>query len=392
MEYITTYTGEDISPLEPDVSRINLNDIAHALSLLCRANGHFQRFYSVAQHCINCAYEAKARGLSTRLQLACLLHDGSEAYISDIARPVKKHLHEYLEIEERIQDLIYRKYLGSPLSEDEHSLVMQVDDDMLAREFDVLMGKTVFDYSPPLSSTPTFDTVDYIAVENMFIKLADSLINGIKSIAALGIDGCRFGWCVVRLDSLGNSSMLLIEKDHLPDIRTEISNTDIAIIDIPIGLTDSTEERIFDREARGKLGDRRSSVFPVPCRKAVYEAKSYEDASRINMEIRGKKISRQSWAILPKIREVDEFLHNNPDMNGFLFEGHPELCFYDLIGHPCIYSKKDIQGEKERVIALRAHMDISALLENHSYTSERVDRDDIIDAAVLAVTGIKSFL
>ena len=92
MGYITTFTGEDFDPTEPDINKIKIEDIAHALSLICRANGHFIRFYSVGQHCINCANEAKARGLPELIQFACLFHDASEAYISDITSPVKKHL------------------------------------------------------------------------------------------------------------------------------------------------------------------------------------------------------------------------------------------------------------------------------------------------------------
>ena len=94
MDYISTYMGEDFTPLSPNINQIYIEDIAHALSLMCRANGHFIRFYSVAQHSINCANEAKARGLSARVQTACLLHDGSEAYLSDVPRPVKRLLPE----------------------------------------------------------------------------------------------------------------------------------------------------------------------------------------------------------------------------------------------------------------------------------------------------------
>ena len=82
MEHITTYTGEDFTPLSPSENLICIEDIAHALSMMCRANGHFVRFYSVAQHSINCAGEAKARGLSVKVQIACLLHDASEASLA----------------------------------------------------------------------------------------------------------------------------------------------------------------------------------------------------------------------------------------------------------------------------------------------------------------------
>ena len=79
MSEILTFTGKMFDPLAPDPALIDIRDIAHALSFLCRANGHFKTFHSVAQHSLECFEEAKARGLSKRLQLACLLHDGSEA-------------------------------------------------------------------------------------------------------------------------------------------------------------------------------------------------------------------------------------------------------------------------------------------------------------------------
>ena len=103
MSEIMTYTKKMFDPLHPNAELIDTEDIAHALSMLCRANGHFKSFYSVAQHSINCMKEAKARGYSERIQLACLLHDASEAYLSDVTRPVKAELPRYKEIEARSQ-------------------------------------------------------------------------------------------------------------------------------------------------------------------------------------------------------------------------------------------------------------------------------------------------
>jgi len=86
LNYIITYTKTKFYPLNPVKSDINIEDIAHALSLMTRANGHFKHFYSVAQHSINCYEEAKSRRFSTRVQLGCLLHDASESYISQHIR------------------------------------------------------------------------------------------------------------------------------------------------------------------------------------------------------------------------------------------------------------------------------------------------------------------
>lgn len=114
MSDITTFSGEKFNPLNPDVEKIKIGDIAHALSMLCRANGHFKSFYSVAQHSINCANEAKARGYSLRVQLACLLHDASEAYLSDITRPVKEKFTQYHEFEKNLQNVIMQNGLMLP--------------------------------------------------------------------------------------------------------------------------------------------------------------------------------------------------------------------------------------------------------------------------------------
>ena len=171
MEHITTYTGEDFTPLAPDANQIHIEDIAHALSLMCRANGHFVRFYSVAKHSINCANEAKARGFSAKVQIACLLHDASEAYLSDITRPVKNNLPNYREIEKRLQDIIYVKFLGSDLTEDEAVYVEQIDHDMLVCEFNALMRKKVFDDYPEISSSPFFEFNGFTEVKNEFLKV-----------------------------------------------------------------------------------------------------------------------------------------------------------------------------------------------------------------------------
>ena len=63
-DYITTYTGVHFTPTEPKAEDIRIEDIAHALSMICRGNGHVKTFYSVGEHCINCAAEAEARGYS----------------------------------------------------------------------------------------------------------------------------------------------------------------------------------------------------------------------------------------------------------------------------------------------------------------------------------------
>jgi len=172
MKHFTTFTGVEFSPLEPDMSQIHIEDIAHSLSLMCRANGHIDYFFSIAQHSINCANEAKARGYPARVQLACLIHDACEAYIADITRPVKQYLPDYRDLESRLQDVIYNRFLGDVLSEDEFEAVDQIDNDMLACEFATFKKRVIiYDQLPTLSSSPSFDYRNQTEVETEFLKV-----------------------------------------------------------------------------------------------------------------------------------------------------------------------------------------------------------------------------
>ena len=175
MSYILTYRKIEFYPLEPKIEDIDIVDIAHALSLLCRANGHFKHFYSVGLHSLNCAYEAIARGYSKNVVLGCLLHDGSEAYLADITRPVKKHLHKYLEVEEVLQNKIFEKWIPT-LTDEERKLVFEIDDAILYYEFTTLFGESIFDYVPILKSNPRFDYIEFSQIENEFITKFNELI------------------------------------------------------------------------------------------------------------------------------------------------------------------------------------------------------------------------
>ena len=170
MSEIMTYTKKMFDPLRPDMKLIDIEDIAHALSMLCRANGHFKSFYSVAQHSINCMNEAKARGYSERIQLACLLHDASEAYLSDVTRPVKAELPRYKEIEAPLQETIWNKWLDKPLTTHEIVLVFQIDDAILAHEFLNLMGERIMDSIPKIISTPEFSFAGFDGCKQEFLR------------------------------------------------------------------------------------------------------------------------------------------------------------------------------------------------------------------------------
>jgi hypothetical protein len=126
-----TRSGMLIDPFNPDPEAILIEDIAHALSHLCRWGGHCKTFYSVAHHSI-----LVASLLPEEHKLAGLLHDATEAYMVDLPRPIKRRMPEYGKAEDRLLEVIARKFgFPYPLPE----AVTQADDKMLRVEYRALM-------------------------------------------------------------------------------------------------------------------------------------------------------------------------------------------------------------------------------------------------------------
>lgn len=170
-DYIITYSKRRFYPLEPKEEDICVEDIAHALSMLCRANGHYESFYSVAAHSLNCYEEALARRETARICMACLLHDAQEAYLSDLTRPVKQHMPEYNMYEKRLQEAIFNKFLGSPLNEYEAKVVKAIDDAMLFYEFYEFMAEKLQEEAPYVAATPNFYRGTMRQVEQEYIAV-----------------------------------------------------------------------------------------------------------------------------------------------------------------------------------------------------------------------------
>jgi len=354
---------------------------------MCRANGHFVRFYSVAQHSINCAFEAKARGLSERIQIACLLHDASEAYISDITRPVKNHLPEYLEVEKRLQDIIYDKFLGSPLTEDEAAHVEQIDHDLLVCEFDALMEKKVINESPDISSAPSFEFIGFKEGKARFLRFFSSRQAESKGKKSVGIDGTQGGWIAAIL----SNDVVTVEKlsPSVGEILSRHPDADSVLIDIPIGLPERKTDIRPDQELRNQLKGKASSVFNTPCRQAVY-ADDYEKANTINQERMRLGLSKQSHAICKGIREVDKFLQTHHEWRNRLAESHPEYGFAVLNnGNPVLEKKSSYFGAVARIGILRKHLNnIDDLIEKISHDPVLKNHlDDVLDAVCLAIIG-----
>lgn len=242
----------------------------------------------------------------------------------------------------------------------------------------------------------------------------------------LGIDGCKAGWATIEIipdPKLFNSKSeswdfhlfptitYLFEHYQklgiLPDLNSVEENhltincTNIQIlIDIPIGLKESGPiERKCDSEARAFLGPKRgSSVFRVQVRKTVYCSDTYEETSKINYDMTTKKISKQTYYICKKIREVDEFICSKNsifDITSVLHESHPEVVFTSLAGTQLLFPKRTKAGFIERMKIIKEYNNsiesfISDIYKN--FKKDQVQPDDILDASVLAVAAKNIFL
>lgn len=384
MSHITTYTGKLFDPLIATADEVDITDIAHALHLLCRANGHFPYFYSVAQHSINCAIEANARGYSERVQLGCLLHDASEAYMSDVTRPLKKLLPGYLKAEERLQNVIWNKWITPELTEEEKKQIFEIDDAIFYYEFLVLIGKRMFNEEPLLKSRPSFDFEDFGKVKNTFLSLFNSLTGAEDNKTHVGVDWMKGCWIASELTGNTASYKTFKTIDELCSYYEGISEI---LIDMPVGLPESSEEAQLrpDIEARKylKVSARKSSIFPVPFRQLCY-AESKAEVWELNNEL-GAKLTVAGSGILPCIKQVDSFLQSNPRWKERLVESHPECAFQALNGRKGIEtSKHTTEGIEERIAILSQYVfNVRELVDSASKSK----KEDILDSLCLAVTS-----
>ena len=216
--------------------------------------------------------------------------------------------------------------------------------------------------------------------------LADLGLSASLKFSAVGIDGCRAGW--VAAFQLDVEPVLAVVKT-LSELTPHLSHETTVMIDMPIGLLNDDASRQCDALARERLRPHRSSsVFGVPPR-AVTRISDYPQANALSRKLTGKGLSKQSFYLFPKIRELDDWLVN-PDRRGEWWECHPEVAFAQLNSGVALgASKKSEEGQAERMTLLADLPGVNTALERAIKNYKRKDLlpDDCIDALVCLLTA-----
>lgn len=190
----------------------------------------------------------------------------------------------------------------------------------------------------------------------------------------LGIDACAKGWIAVSItDTEVFGAAMVTRLDELPNVFADV---EAIAIDIPFGIPDR-DRRAADMTAKALLGPRQSSVFLTPIRAAL-NAPTYAQANEISRQVTGSGLSRQSYALAPKILEAEHWSTHAPAP---MWEVHPEVSFTVLTGAPCAAPKRTWLGMQQRLSALEdAGLDPSGIGEAGRHAAV----DDVLDATVAA--------
>lgn len=222
-------------------------------------------------------------------------------------------------------------------------------------------------------------------------------MTGASPVQVAGVDGSPGGWVIVSrpVDAPGQA-IVRVAATFSEILALQPTHAVIAI-DIPIGLPARAGigGRLADIEARSRLGDRQSSVFAVPARAAVM-APDYRTACALAAAHSDppRKVSKQTFNLFPKIREVDALM--TPGLQARVAECHPELAFWALNAEQPLGEPKKVKSRPyEAGLALRR-----ALLEATGYDAGllrdvaplkpvRGGADDLLDAVACSWTAAR---
>lgn len=199
-DWIQTYSGAKFYPLDPREEDIVSIDIAHSLSLQCRFAGHCLKFYSIAEHSCH-IYDA----IEEEYKLHALLHDASEAYLTDVIRPMKQYMGDYKLYESVLEKMIFRKY---GLFEEMPRRVKELDHRILHTEKLQNMKQTDDEWSdmaPPLDIELKFWSPE-IARANFLRRFYSSLVVDVPFINSEEVNSSLSAEKILR-DALSKNNL-----------------------------------------------------------------------------------------------------------------------------------------------------------------------------------------
>jgi predicted RNase H-like nuclease/predicted enzyme related to lactoylglutathione lyase len=211
-------------------------------------------------------------------------------------------------------------------------------------------------------------TAAYLDLDGNVVSLTERT----RPVRVAGVDVAGGAWAVVVLE--GSRVVDTFRCETFADAL--LVDAAVVAVDIPIGMP-ASEPRAADVAARRFVGSRASSVFATPPR-AVLEAVSYAEARRVALELTGKPVSAQSYALARRILEVDEYALTDARV----IEVHPEVSFRELAHRP-LRSKHTSDGLAERRRLLEeAGVELPA-------TAARIAEPDLLDATIAAWTAAR---
>lgn len=204
---------------------------------------------------------------------------------------------------------------------------------------------------------------------------------------ALGLDGAPGGWAGVLYDLNGLEPPSAVLYASFAQALE--SGAQVIAVDMPIGLPDvplahGRSGRACEQAARAMLGARRTSIFPTPLR-AAFAGSSRAQVDALSRAAGGSGVGAQSFALFRKIREIDAAM--TPQLEGCVFETHPETVIAALTDAPARHGKKTPEGRAERLALLEAHGLPRALFEPHPFRKSEALPDDLVDAGLCLLTA-----
>jgi predicted RNase H-like nuclease len=208
----------------------------------------------------------------------------------------------------------------------------------------------------------------------------------------VGIDGCKAGW-IAAIGSVSGGIAIKVEHS-LERLVASCPDDALFAIDMPIGLPERITQlgRAPEAAARACLGQRRSSIFLMPSRQAVYAA-DYDEAKRIARMTSDppRMPAIQAFHIFPRMRELDGLLRNRAGLAARFHETHPELAFWRMNGRKSLPEPKKRKNRPyEPGLLLRRHLLVAAGIAAETCMAappRGAGKDDLLDALACLVSA-----